>query len=443
MQQNEAPLISISQLSQYMSRWRFIARVSKKNTVRTFKYKAKEGEGQLFSVELVDREGGETRATFFGAAVDTFKDLLQERQMYSFSGGRAKRADKRWCSCEHEITFDEGARIVRVDEDAGCPQMVLNPHALAAVAEAGAGGAAVDIVAIISDVETPTDVNTKNGVRRRLNMTVLDDSGASIRLTIWGDDSAKTFAEGSVMVASKVKVTDFGGCSITTNFGSKILAGDEARGAHPRVGELTAWYASQGEGAKQNATALTTGGGGGPPVSIADLKLEAANLEADAAPGSGAAGVRYHTVMPATVTFVPHDRQPFYLACPAQVADEKAGEGKTRQCNKKVEQCPDGWCCMSDHRSPAPCPRWMARFAIADPTGTQYVSTFDEVGEKMLGCPASDVAALWDRRGQDPTAAAGFENIFRRAMYKRWKLRLKAKKEVIVAFTRAGIFCEF
>jgi len=148
--------------------------------------------------------------------------------------------------------------------------------------------------------------------------------------------------------------------------------------------------------------------------------------------GAGAAAtVQYHTVVPATITFLPHDRQPFYMACPAEVPDSK-GEGKMRTCNKKVERIMNdgGWCCAADHRSPEPHVRWMSNFAIADQSGSQFVSAFDEVGQKILGRPAADAARLWEAREQDEQAAAELERLFREAQYKRWRLRVKAHKEM-------------
>ena len=430
-QGTEAPLLPLSQITAYVSRWRFIGRVTKKNVVRQFKYKAKEGDGQLFSAEIVDRDGTEARVTFFGQAVDMFYEMLEERHMYSFSGGRVKAANKQWCSCEIEITFDERGQIVRVTDDANCPQIICNPRP---IAEINPTSGTVDVVAIVSETELAVDVNTKLGTRRRVNITLLDDSGASIRMSIWGEGADTPFPEGSVVIATKCKVSDFGGCSLTTNFGSSVLIGDLARAAHPRAAELTAWFGAQGDAAKQSARALSTSGGGGVLQTIAELRADANNLEWGAIPGSGPNGVLYSTVMPATITFLSYDRQPFYLACPAQVVDEraseKAGESKTRACNKKVEQTAQGWMCAANHCSPEPCPRWMGRFAIADPSGTQYVSAFDEVCQKVFNLSAGECRRLWDEKETSQEAFMEFENVFKAAQYRRWKLRVRVKKEM-------------
>jgi len=382
-------------------RWRFIGRVTKKNTVRQFKYKAKEGEGQLFSAEIVDREGTETRITFFGEAVNKFYDLLEDGQMYSFSGGRVKAADKRWCSCEIEITFDERCQITRVNEDSSCPQIICNPRPIAEIEPLAASGGSVDVVAIVSEAEPAVDVNTKLGIRRRVNLVLLDDSCVSIRMSIWGEGADAQFTAGSAILATKLKVSDFGGCSLTTNFGSSVLGGDAARAAHPRAAELEAWYGTQSDAVRQNARALSSsgpGGGGGVVQTIAELKADATNLEGGTTSGSN--GSLYSTVMPATITYIQTERQPFYLACPTQVADEraseKAGENKTRACNKKVEETPNGWMCAANHCNAEPCPRWMGRFAIADPSGTEYVNAFDEVCQKLFNQSALECKKLYD-----------------------------------------------
>ena len=44
------------------------------------------GEGTLFSIDLLDEEGGEIRATFFKEACEKFYDVIQPQKVYTFSG---------------------------------------------------------------------------------------------------------------------------------------------------------------------------------------------------------------------------------------------------------------------------------------------------------------------------------------------------------------------
>ena len=48
------------------------------------------GEGQLFSVDLLDEDGSEIKGTFFKADAEKWINVLTEGQVYSFCGGRVK-----------------------------------------------------------------------------------------------------------------------------------------------------------------------------------------------------------------------------------------------------------------------------------------------------------------------------------------------------------------
>merc|ERR1712194_322622 len=119
-------------------------------------------------------------------------------------------------------------------------------------------------------------------------------------------------------------------------------------------------------------------------------------------------------------------------SCPVDVPDDgpRGGEGKMRSCNRKVEQNGDNWVCSADHRCNLPKPRWIAQMSIADHTGSQYVSTFDDMGQEILACDATEASRLWDLKDHDTEAARKLESIFTTAQFKRFRFRLKSKKEM-------------
>merc|ERR1711964_300679 len=88
--------LPLRELSCYTQRWTIKARVTIKSDIRTFT-NAK-GEGKLFSIDLLDEHGGETRGTFFGKAVDYFHPMLVQGKVYTFSKGQVKTANKRFYS---------------------------------------------------------------------------------------------------------------------------------------------------------------------------------------------------------------------------------------------------------------------------------------------------------------------------------------------------------
>lgn len=72
------------------------AKVTKKSELR--EYSKNDQVNQVFSIELVDRDGGEIQGTFFGsAAVENFPKL-QEGHVYAFSGGTVKLANTKFQS---------------------------------------------------------------------------------------------------------------------------------------------------------------------------------------------------------------------------------------------------------------------------------------------------------------------------------------------------------
>ena len=155
------------------------------------------------------------------------------------------------------------------------------------------------------------------------------------------------------------------------------------------------------------------------------MKDDDTTLEAQGQP-------KYHTVTPATIVCIPHDKAPFYMSCPVEVPDDR-NPGKSRPCYKRVDP-PAGrlgaWVCPAGHECKLPKARWILNLLIADQTGQQYVSGFDEMSEKLIGLDCSEFAALWERRDTDEAMSQQVEDIFRRLQFTRWWMRMRSKKEV-------------
>ena len=96
----------ISSLHPYHSRWTIKARVTAKGDKRT--WTNAKGEGSLFSVDLLDAQGGQIRATMFKDACEKFYDLFQENKVYSISKGQLKPANKKFSRLpnEYELTLN-------------------------------------------------------------------------------------------------------------------------------------------------------------------------------------------------------------------------------------------------------------------------------------------------------------------------------------------------
>lgn len=106
-----------------------------------------------------------------------------------------------------------------------------------------------------------------------------------------------------------------------------------------------------------------------------------------------------------------------YPACPG-----KTEEG--RDCNKKVTEDSGQWRCERCSRSFPNC-RWRYIFSmnVADHTGSNWLSVFDEFGEALLGISAGDLHSMQDND------AAAFEEVFAASVFKSFTFNIKAKAE--------------
>ena len=111
------PITPISQLNLYQNnRWMIKARVTTKSDIRS--WSNANGEGTLFSVELLDFSAVDIKAIFFKEAVDKFYGMLEVDRVYTFSGGWLKVANTKFnvCKCAYEISFDQKAEIHLADD---------------------------------------------------------------------------------------------------------------------------------------------------------------------------------------------------------------------------------------------------------------------------------------------------------------------------------------
>lgn len=117
-----------------------------------------------------------------------------------------------------------------------------------------------------------------------------------------------------------------------------------------------------------------------------------------------------------SVTFVKHDQDegPWYCACP--------------ECNKKVVQgMGDTWQCEKCNRDYERCSRrYILTLSVADHTGTQWVTLFDEHAQQLLGHTAEE---LYQMKINGDTAA--FNKVFADVNFKQIMLKLRVKQEMV------------
>ena len=106
-------IYAIEAISPYTHKWTIKARCTYKSDVKT--WHNKNGEGKLFSVNLLD-ESGEIRATGFKDQCDQLYDVFEKGQVYYISNCSVKLAKKQFSNVnnDYELTFQNDSVVEKV-----------------------------------------------------------------------------------------------------------------------------------------------------------------------------------------------------------------------------------------------------------------------------------------------------------------------------------------
>ena len=167
-------------------------------------------QGMVFSVELLDREGGEIRASLFNEAAEQRYDLMQCGRCFTLCNGSVRPAQKKYSVLKHgyELVFDGRCQIHMVDDDTDIGAVRLAVQKIASVTQMPVPSS-VDICGAPSRV---SDQRRKSFSQARDHA---DDSGHSVLVTLWGDrarlDSRK-FAGSPVVALKGAQVKEWMSC---------------------------------------------------------------------------------------------------------------------------------------------------------------------------------------------------------------------------------------
>jgi replication factor A1 len=410
------PITSISQLNMYQNRWTIKARVVSKSDIRT--WSNAKGEGSLFSIELLDSSDMDIRCTLFKEAVDKFYNYLNVGSIYTIAGGRLKVANLQYntCKSQYEMTLDQNSEI-HLQDDTGDIQEQSFELTKISQLEQVEQGKNVDVIGILQDVgDVQTLLSKKSGQElTKCDVTIVDETGTQIRLTLWGSTAMKAKTElqvEKVCAFRRARISDYGGKSLSGN-------GFFLEPNIPETVALQQWWASSQGGKNITVKSLSSaGGGGGKMDSFQDRKtigdIKNLNLGYNNEKGD-------YLSFKAHISFLKKDKDggAWYTACP----------NKEEPCRNrcKVTQTTDGnWQCDRCHGTYPTCShKWIFSGTLADDTSTTWVSFFDEHATQLFGgASADDAFANFDNQDS-------YDGHFAKATHSEWIFRCRVKNEIV------------
>lgn len=405
-------IVPISALNPYSTKWTIKARVTAKSDIR--KFNNAKGDGCLFSLDLLDAHGGEIRGTFFGpTCCDKFYNLLASNQVFFFSGGKLKIANKKYCQLknEYEITFDERSEVREAPDDVSISKMTYEFIKLSELA-AKAKDDTVDVLGVVksfSDVTALNSVKLGKEVFKR-EVYIIDDSNTECRVTLWGEKAQQDpgWATNPIVAFKRAAVDDYNGRALKTASSTSFQLNPDI----PEARQLHQWAQAAGRGDLSSIqTTSLMGAGAGSSRDTGIFNRKTIDYIHESGVGHSEKGDYFTTK--ATVSYVNQKNDPWYPAC--------------EKCNKKVIETPTGAfvCdkCQVEYEKPKF--RYILNTSMCDETGSTYFTFFDEQASMMLGQSADDMYRL--KLSEEHV----YEQQLNRALFKQFIFTARAKYDTI------------
>jgi replication factor A1 len=251
---------------------------------------------------------------------------------------------------------------------------------------------AIDVVAVVKDASEPQEIQTKFNRPVRISvlysrlilicvqtfkrdLTLLDKSGFSVRLTLWGKLAETWNVEDLSVVAFKgVKVGDFQGRTLSTMTSSQVSVNPDI----PPAYDLRGWYDAMGNQTSFQSHTSSGGGMSGGGISFNRTEIQSLVSVKQSQLGMSEKGDIFSTR--ATIMYIKEDNLS-YPSCP--------------KCHKKAFDQGDSWRCEKcDASYPRPEHRYvilpMVSFDNADiPIKVISCQWPWRTGRDRLGCKAS------------------------------------------------------
>ncbi|KAF8163440.1 hypothetical protein B0H34DRAFT_695492 [Crassisporium funariophilum] len=368
----------IEGLSPYQNNWTIKARVTQKSEIKTWSKPS--GEGKLFNVTLMD-DSGEIRGTAFNLVADDLYPKLEEGKVYYVSKARVNLAKKKYSNVnnDYELSFERNTEVEECHEVSDVPMIKYNFIPLNALQDLNKD-AICDVIGVVKETADLSEITSSKFNRQipKRELVLVDKSGFSVRMTLWGKQAEQYHAEDTPVIAFKgAKVSDFGGRSLSMVSSSTMQINPDIEDCFA----LRGWYDSQGS----NQTFQAHANAAGSSSTFAFNRSEIRSLDEVKQAGYGMPDKPETFSARATVMHIKSDNIS-YPACP------------TANCNKKMIEMGGSWRCEKCNLSfAAPEHRYIMSLAVADYSGQAWLQGFNDVGTAVFGMTANELLEIKDR----------------------------------------------
>ncbi|CRK88089.1 CLUMA_CG001874, isoform A [Clunio marinus] len=394
---NEHLTMPIDSLSPYQNKWVIKARVTAKSQVRT--WSNQKGEGKLFNFDICD-ESGEIRVTGFRDQVDKYYDMIEVDKVYYITKCQLKPANKQYSKLrnDYEMTMGNETVIQECDDLTHIPAIKYDFVSISDIA-AKEAGAFVDVIAVCKEASDLVNLTSRAGKDlTKREVTLVDQSGASIVLTLWGEE-AKNFQgyEQPVVLLKGAKIGEFGG--------GKTLGGNAMK-LNPDIPEghkLRGWVDNGGmEGEVKQLSMRTQGNFNTEWMTFHEAKLR--NLGAGDKPDYYQVKGFIHNIRSSNAYY----KACINTGCNKKVIDQENGTYRCEKCN--VES--------SEFKY-----RLLVNMLVGDWTSNRWVTVFAEVAEELFGKTSQEIGTMLEFNKEEADA------IFNDLAFQQKVFKLRTKVE--------------
>lgn len=410
-------------LNPYNNQWTVKVRVVSKEPMRHIVTRKEQMEVPVFSMEAVDEDGTAIRITAWRDVAEKYYPLMEVDKVYYISRGALKAADRRYSNTGnlYEMTLNATATVEEcVDADASKMQKAYHFIPIDKLSAYNGLRTVVDVLGVVTSVGPIGSIKRKSTMEEliRRDVTLLDKTGKTINLTLWGEIATHEGAmleklEHPLLAVSGVRVSDYNGVSISTI--SKTTVQIDPAG-EPHAEKLKHWFLEEGkvllaegrtteagEGLSSRRASLSGASGNAEYDSLSDLRLDE-TPEAKEKP-------HYHTIK-LTVAAIKPDQPMWYLACPEPGVNNKVVEDNGRY-----------WCEATQKHYDNFNRRYVVSMKALDSTGDGWLSVFDQQATEILGITADELAQLRDK------ADGSYERKIKQACWKEYVVRLSVRTD--------------